>query len=451
MSDHTHHGPGSPPPDACPHEPDGHGEPTGEWRAGGRVPLNVYDPTGRPMFMARTPEDAARMARLLNLGEQVPAMAAEVASYRDGWRQVFGSNEDANTIMAEHRATAAVPQQPDREQLDRYDVQTAIHDAYVSVVKPPSFLSVASMWQLTDAVMALLASSRPARPSESERPDETDDWVNGTLDAMAPQVQEAVCRWASSRPPAQADPLDDVEHLGAGQVQSLDTDPSLTFPVACIELDDWSTEMVGAEVLLVPRAARSSAPAQADPSAPQDVPTAFSYTNWRGETSVRHVIPKGIRYAATEWHPEPQWLLDAFDIDRAADRSFAFSGIRASSLSVPQQGEVLWEGPAWKLISDEVVQAVDDERRVQVVTVPEPIVLDVTAETGDEASPVICQAYGQMSPMHVCLREAEGEWRSPAEGRSLALCSEHGAYALDEGWVQLPAVQSQPDHEGQND
>lgn len=48
-----------------------------------------------------------------------------------------------------------------------------------------------------------------------------------------------------------------------------------------------------------------------------------TYTNWKGVTSVRKIVPQGIRFAATEWHPEPQWLLRAWDDDRQAWRDFA--------------------------------------------------------------------------------------------------------------------------------
>jgi predicted DNA-binding transcriptional regulator YafY len=51
------------------------------------------------------------------------------------------------------------------------------------------------------------------------------------------------------------------------------------------------------------------------------------YTNYRGETSDRKIVPKSIRFASTEWHPEPQWLLDAFDLEKQADRSFAMKDI----------------------------------------------------------------------------------------------------------------------------
>lgn len=45
------------------------------------------------------------------------------------------------------------------------------------------------------------------------------------------------------------------------------------------------------------------------------------YTNYRGETADRRIVPRMLRFAATEWHPEPQWLLDAFDIDKGSPRS----------------------------------------------------------------------------------------------------------------------------------
>jgi predicted DNA-binding transcriptional regulator YafY len=53
------------------------------------------------------------------------------------------------------------------------------------------------------------------------------------------------------------------------------------------------------------------------------------YTNHRGETTERRIIPRAIRFAPTEWHPEEQWILDALDIDRGAERSFAMRDIHA--------------------------------------------------------------------------------------------------------------------------
>lgn len=53
------------------------------------------------------------------------------------------------------------------------------------------------------------------------------------------------------------------------------------------------------------------------------------YTNWRGETAWRRIVPRGLRFASTEWHPEPQWLLDAWDVEKGAERSFALRDVRA--------------------------------------------------------------------------------------------------------------------------
>jgi len=43
-----------------------------------------------------------------------------------------------------------------------------------------------------------------------------------------------------------------------------------------------------------------------------------TYTNWRGKTAVRRLILGGVRYGTTDWHKEPTWLINAFDVDHAA-------------------------------------------------------------------------------------------------------------------------------------
>lgn len=57
-------------------------------------------------------------------------------------------------------------------------------------------------------------------------------------------------------------------------------------------------------------------------------PITFLYTNWKGETSQRHVIPKFIEFISTEWHPEPQWIMTAFDLDKKQDRGFAMKDMK---------------------------------------------------------------------------------------------------------------------------
>ena len=52
------------------------------------------------------------------------------------------------------------------------------------------------------------------------------------------------------------------------------------------------------------------------------------YTNYRGETAQRTIIPIAIVFGSNEWHNEEQWLLEAFDIDKKANRIFACKDIK---------------------------------------------------------------------------------------------------------------------------
>lgn len=55
----------------------------------------------------------------------------------------------------------------------------------------------------------------------------------------------------------------------------------------------------------------------------------IDYTNYRGERSKRHILPGHLRYAHNEWHPEYQWLLDAFDLGKQQTRTFAMKDIHS--------------------------------------------------------------------------------------------------------------------------
>ena len=52
------------------------------------------------------------------------------------------------------------------------------------------------------------------------------------------------------------------------------------------------------------------------------------YTNYRGETAVRRIIPKEVKFMSSEWHPEEQWCLIAHDLDKDAERAFACKDIK---------------------------------------------------------------------------------------------------------------------------
>jgi hypothetical protein len=62
------------------------------------------------------------------------------------------------------------------------------------------------------------------------------------------------------------------------------------------------------------------------PASEQEV-VKIGYTNWRGEYAEREIVPMRPWFSATDWHPEPQWLLKAWDIAKGAERDFAIKDI----------------------------------------------------------------------------------------------------------------------------
>lgn len=55
----------------------------------------------------------------------------------------------------------------------------------------------------------------------------------------------------------------------------------------------------------------------------------LQYTNWQGEFGIRRVHPVGLLWGVNEWHIEPQWLLEAWDLDKKVMRTFALLKISA--------------------------------------------------------------------------------------------------------------------------
>lgn len=53
----------------------------------------------------------------------------------------------------------------------------------------------------------------------------------------------------------------------------------------------------------------------------------IKYKNWKGEISWRLIHPHCINFTVTEWHPEKQYILRAFDIGKSAIRDFAVCDI----------------------------------------------------------------------------------------------------------------------------
>ncbi|MCW2955606.1 MAG: hypothetical protein JWO69_475 [Thermoleophilia bacterium] len=61
----------------------------------------------------------------------------------------------------------------------------------------------------------------------------------------------------------------------------------------------------------------------------------IQYRNYRGEASSRTIVPQRIWFGSTEWHPEPQWLLEALELERGVVRSFALQDITWDQPHVP--------------------------------------------------------------------------------------------------------------------
>ena len=55
---------------------------------------------------------------------------------------------------------------------------------------------------------------------------------------------------------------------------------------------------------------------------------AFVYTNYKGQTSIRTVIPLKFYYGCTDYHTEEQWLLEAHDHTKNDIRIFAMKYVR---------------------------------------------------------------------------------------------------------------------------
>lgn len=49
----------------------------------------------------------------------------------------------------------------------------------------------------------------------------------------------------------------------------------------------------------------------------------FAYVNHAGFFGIRHAVPQGITWRATEHHPEAQWIMRAWDLDKDGWRDFA--------------------------------------------------------------------------------------------------------------------------------
>lgn len=60
---------------------------------------------------------------------------------------------------------------------------------------------------------------------------------------------------------------------------------------------------------------------------PQGQPFKVKYTNYRGETAVRTIMPIRAYWGSNEYHQQEQWLLEVWDVERQAVRVYALKDI----------------------------------------------------------------------------------------------------------------------------
>ena len=73
----------------------------------------------------------------------------------------------------------------------------------------------------------------------------------------------------------------------------------------------------------------------------------FTYKNHRGEVETRLVEPVQIKYTYNVWHPELQWMLEAYDVNRKALRTFAMKDISGWKPYAEVAEITIDEPPVW--------------------------------------------------------------------------------------------------------
>lgn len=81
-----------------------------------------------------------------------------------------------------------------------------------------------------------------------------------------------------------------------------------------------------------------------EPELRADLLLLLDYTNYRGERSVRRVIPQRVWYGTTPWHPDEGWLLEAYDVDKQAQRDFALCSIHSMQPQTEESGADVSDG-----------------------------------------------------------------------------------------------------------
>jgi len=79
----------------------------------------------------------------------------------------------------------------------------------------------------------------------------------------------------------------------------------------------WTNEMLE---LIEPKANKLQ-------TQPVEIPIKVKYKNWQGQIGIRTIIPLPVHYGHTDFHSHDQWLLDVWDVEKDAQRTYALMDI----------------------------------------------------------------------------------------------------------------------------
>ena len=57
----------------------------------------------------------------------------------------------------------------------------------------------------------------------------------------------------------------------------------------------------------------------------EDLAMRVVYRNYRGKKEIRYILPLRTWYGSTEWHPENQWFIEVYDLDKKDKRDYALN------------------------------------------------------------------------------------------------------------------------------
>jgi hypothetical protein len=150
------------------------------------------------------------------------------------------------------------------------------------------------------------------------------------------------------------------------------------------------------------------------------------YRNFRGDVSCRSIVPERLWFGSTDWHPEPQWMLTAFDTDKHASRDFAmkdFCPMPSTATSEQAAGmKTIYVKPLRTLVGVEDRFADRIRDLLNATSTPSDAMTDERPDADEpyDPSPLCpldaCRREGCTRLAHMCLSKAPPLATPPQDG-----------------------------------